>query len=194
MLYPAYVHLGDHQRAHGVTRPDFPGCFSAADDWHGLPAAIQAAVELYFENEELEVPEPTPLEIAARRGEYEGGVWMLVRCRRLLFKTRCSAPILRWVHRWLRRYKGDLTPLDTVVGTFRDGATAEEIAEQYPAISLGQVYAVIAYYLAHTAEVDDYLRIREQRATEVRQANERLFDPAGIRARLIARQVGQDSG
>jgi len=83
--------------------------------------------------------------------------------------------------------------LDTVVGAFCDGATAEEIAEQYPAISLGQVYAVIAYYLAHTAEVDEYLRVREQRAVEVRQANERLFDPAGIRARLMARQARQDS-
>jgi len=83
--------------------------------------------------------------------------------------------------------------LDTVVGAFRDGATAEEIAEQYPAISLGQVYAVIAYYLAHTAEVDDYLLAREQTAAEVRQANERLFDPTGIRARLMARQAGQDS-
>lgn len=83
--------------------------------------------------------------------------------------------------------------LDTVVGAFRDGATAEEIAEQYPAISLGQVYAIIAYYLAHTAEVDDYLRIREQRAAEVRQANERLFDPTGMRARLMARPTGQSS-
>jgi len=81
--------------------------------------------------------------------------------------------------------------LDTVVGAFCDGATAEEIAEQYPAISLGQVYAVIAYYLAHTAEVDDYLQARERRAAEVRAANERVFDPAGIRARLIARRAGQ---
>jgi hypothetical protein len=83
--------------------------------------------------------------------------------------------------------------LDTVVGAFRDGATAEEIAGQYPAISLGQVYAVIACSLAHTAEVNDYLQAREQRAAEVRQANERLFDPTGVRARLMARQAGQDS-
>jgi uncharacterized protein (DUF433 family) len=83
--------------------------------------------------------------------------------------------------------------LDSVVSAFRDGATAEEIAEQYPAITLGQVYAVIAYYLAHTAEVDDYLQVREQRSAEVRQANERLFDPTGIRARLMARQTGQHS-
>jgi uncharacterized protein (DUF433 family) len=83
--------------------------------------------------------------------------------------------------------------LDTVVGAFRDGATAEEIAEQYPAISLGQVYAVIAYYLAHAAAVEDYIRVREQRSDEVRQANERLFEPTGIRARLMARQGKQDS-
>jgi hypothetical protein len=58
---------------------------------------------------------------------------------------------------------------------------------------LGQVYAVIAYYLAHTAEVDDYLRIREHRAAEVRQASERLFNPTGVCARLMARQTGQGS-
>ena len=83
--------------------------------------------------------------------------------------------------------------LDTVVGAFCDGATAEEIAGQYPAISLGQVYAVIAYYLAHIAEVNAYLQAREQRAAEVREANERVFAPAGNRVRLIARQAGQDS-
>ncbi|NEX20681.1 DUF433 domain-containing protein [Thiorhodococcus mannitoliphagus] len=91
------------------------------------------------------------------------------------------------------RVGGSRVTLDSVVSAFRDGATAEEIVEQYPAISLGQVYAVIAYYLAHTAEVDDYLRTREQRSAEVRQANERLFDPTGIRARLMARQTEQGS-
>lgn len=78
MLYPAYVHLGDEQHAHGVTLPDFPGCFSAADTWEALPGAIQEAVELYFEGETLEIPAPTPLEKLAYDPEYEGGVWMLV--------------------------------------------------------------------------------------------------------------------
>ena len=32
MLYPVYVHVGDDQYAHSVTIPDFPGCFSAADE------------------------------------------------------------------------------------------------------------------------------------------------------------------
>ena len=49
MLYPAYIHIGDEQHAYGVTFPDFPGCFSAADEWEDLPRMIQEAAEVYFE-------------------------------------------------------------------------------------------------------------------------------------------------
>jgi predicted RNase H-like HicB family nuclease len=62
MLYPAYVHPGDERHAHGVTIPDFPGCFSAADTWEDLPAKIQEAAEVYCEDEDMEIPEPTPWE------------------------------------------------------------------------------------------------------------------------------------
>ncbi|MGZ4992287.1 MAG: type II toxin-antitoxin system HicB family antitoxin [Methylobacter sp.] len=78
MLYPVYVHLGDENHAHGVTIPDFPGCFSAAGDWDLLPEAIQEAIELYCEGEELDIPAPTPLEKLVTNPDYEGGVWMLV--------------------------------------------------------------------------------------------------------------------
>jgi predicted RNase H-like HicB family nuclease len=78
MLYPTYVHLGDADHAHGVTIPDFPGCFSAADAWEDLPAQIQTAVELYFEGEDLDVPTPTPLEALAGLPDYRDGVWLLV--------------------------------------------------------------------------------------------------------------------
>lgn len=49
MLYPVYVHPGDADHAHGVTLPDFPGCFCAADDWQALPGVLQEAAELYCE-------------------------------------------------------------------------------------------------------------------------------------------------
>lgn len=78
MLYPVYVHPGDERHAHGVTFPDFPGCFSAADDWADLPRLIQEAVEVYFEGEAVEVPPPTPLEVLARDPAYVGGTWLLV--------------------------------------------------------------------------------------------------------------------
>lgn len=79
--------------------------------------------------------------------------------------------------------------LDTIVAAFQDGLTAEEIAEQYPSLRLGEVYAVIGYYLCHQADVDAYLAARERRANEVRQENERRFDPVGVRSRLLARQM-----
>jgi predicted RNase H-like HicB family nuclease len=78
MLYPVYVHLGDEQHAHGVTIPDFPGCFSAADAWEDLPAKVREAIELYCEGEDMEIPSPTPLEVLAADSAYEGGVWLLV--------------------------------------------------------------------------------------------------------------------
>ena len=78
MLYPVYVHPGGEDHAHGVTIPDFPGCFTAADVWEDLPRLIQEAAELHFEDEDLEVPVPTPIEQLAGDPDYTGGVWMLV--------------------------------------------------------------------------------------------------------------------
>ena len=77
MLYPLYVHIGDAKHAHGVTFPDFPGCFAAADEWEDLPRAVQEAVEAHFAGGDEMVPEPTPLEQLVSDSEYNGGVWML---------------------------------------------------------------------------------------------------------------------
>jgi len=81
--------------------------------------------------------------------------------------------------------------LDTVVAAFRDGLAAEEIAEQYPSLPLGQVYAVISFFLSHQKEVEAYLHDRSQHANEVRQENERQFSPVGVRSRLLARRHGK---
>lgn len=85
---------------------------------------------------------------------------------------------------------GTRVTLDTVVGAFKLGATAEEIVQQYSALTLPDVYAVLAYYLWAQDEVETYLTGRQARAAEVRAANERQFDPNGIRARLLARRQG----
>lgn len=79
--------------------------------------------------------------------------------------------------------------LDTLVAAFSEGATAEEIVHQYPSLHLAHVYAVIAYYLQHRPEIDDYLRIRQEQADGVRQENQNRFDPEGIRQRLLARRL-----
>ena len=86
------------------------------------------------------------------------------------------------------RVAGTRVTLDTVVGAFNDGATAEEITSQYPSLRLADTYAVIAYYLRHRTQIDDYLATRASHAAAVRTEVERRFDPAGVRARLLARQ------
>jgi uncharacterized protein (DUF433 family) len=79
--------------------------------------------------------------------------------------------------------------LDTIATAFAEGATAEEIAQQYPSVSLADVYYTIAYYLRRQSEVDAYLHRRQRQAERVRQQNEARFDATGIRARLLARQA-----
>jgi uncharacterized protein (DUF433 family) len=55
------------------------------------------------------------------------------------------------------RVSGTRVTLDSLLAAFNEGATAEEIAQQYPSVSLGDVYQVIGYYLGHSSELDTYL-------------------------------------
>lgn len=87
------------------------------------------------------------------------------------------------------RIAGTRVPLDTVVAAYQEGATPEEMADQYPSIKLDHVYAVIGYYLRHRDEVDAYLRGRATLAAEVRSLTEKAWPPHGVRDRLMARRI-----
>ncbi len=78
MKYPVYIHRGDADHAHGVTVPDFPGCFSAADDWKNLNAAIQEAIELHCDGEGLILPTPSAIDDLKKDENYTDGEWHLV--------------------------------------------------------------------------------------------------------------------
>lgn len=77
MLYPVYVHK-DEGSAYGMSFPDFPGCFSAADELADLPRMAQEAVELHFEGEDFALPEPSAPEQWLDDERFQGGYWMLV--------------------------------------------------------------------------------------------------------------------
>ena len=81
--------------------------------------------------------------------------------------------------------------LDTVINTFIQGTTAEEIVYRYPSLKLADVYAVIAFYLNYQQEVETYLHQRQQQAQVIRNMNEAKFDPQGLRDRLLARQLNK---
>jgi len=79
--------------------------------------------------------------------------------------------------------------LELVIRAFQDGATPEAIIQRYSTLALGDVYAVVAYYLRHRTEIDQYLSEREKLAHQVRTqiANNRP-DISQIRDRINARR------
>lgn len=91
-------------------------------------------------------------------------------------------------HDGVIRVAGTRVPLETVAHAFERGATAEEIAQQYPSLALADVYAVLGYLLRHQAKVAAYVQQRATQGAAVRRDNEGRFDPQGVRARLVARR------
>jgi len=86
---------------------------------------------------------------------------------------------------------GTRVTLETVIAAFSEGATAEEIVQQYPSLKLADVYSVVGYFLRRSPEVEIYLQNRKAQAQAVRQQNELRFDPQGLRERLLARRARQ---
>ena len=84
--------------------------------------------------------------------------------------------------------------LDTLIGNYRDGNTAEEIVQQFPTLALADVHAAIAFYLTHTPEVESYLRQRKTAAAETRRRVGQVCDQSGVRERLLARQAARKTG
>jgi uncharacterized protein (DUF433 family) len=89
------------------------------------------------------------------------------------------------------RVGGSQVLLDIVIREFENGACPEDIAHGYLTLQLADVYAVIAYYLRHRDEVDNYLRARRAEAEQLRQKIEaRQPGRSDLRAKLLARRPG----
>lgn len=85
------------------------------------------------------------------------------------------------------RVAGTRVTLDTLIGAFKRGATPEEIAQDYPAVALADVYAVITYYLRHRPDVEEYLEQRAREHAELRREIEGRPEYRELRERLLAR-------
>jgi len=64
---------------------------------------------------------------------------------------------------------GTRVSLDFLVYAFREGQTAESLAQSFPVLTLEQVYGAIAYYLAHREGIDAYLVEQEAKLTKLQQ-------------------------
>jgi uncharacterized protein (DUF433 family) len=67
------------------------------------------------------------------------------------------------------RVTGTRVLLERIVHAFEDGATPEGIVQSYDTLHLDDVYAVLAWYLRHKAEVEDYLQKRAADAEAIRR-------------------------
>lgn len=107
----------------------------------------------------------------------------------MAFLVKTDVPPLREDASGALRIGDSRVLLELVIRAFQDGATPETIMQRYSTLALSDVYAVIAYYLRHREEIEEYLAQREQKAEETRQRVERQQgDLSAIRARLLARR------
>jgi uncharacterized protein (DUF433 family) len=77
--------------------------------------------------------------------------------------------------------------LDLVVEQYENGMSPEDLVRAYDALELGDVHAVIAYYLRHREEVRVYLKQREDEARALRARIE-AERPRISRDELLARR------
>lgn len=106
-----------------------------------------------------------------------------------MFNVKVEAPPLREDKTGALRVGNSRVLLELVVRAFQDGATPETIVQRYPTLDLTDVYAVIAYYLRHRGEVDQYLALRDRQADDIQERIEsQQGDLSDIRSRLFARR------
>jgi uncharacterized protein (DUF433 family) len=78
--------------------------------------------------------------------------------------------------------------LDLLVREYDNGMTPEDMVRAYDTLELADVYAAIAYYLRHRAEVKAYLDRREEEAARLRTLIESQGPPRPTKADLLARR------
>jgi uncharacterized protein (DUF433 family) len=102
--------------------------------------------------------------------------------------TTQIAPLRLWEDGSIRIGRSRVT-LDTVVHAFTSGATAEQIQDDFPSLSLREIYGAIAYYLEHAEQIEEYLRRRDQEAARIRAEIEDRPRIAALRRRLRERSA-----
>lgn len=88
---------------------------------------------------------------------------------------------------------GSRVSLDSIIHNFLQGASPEAIRENFPTLSLAQVYGAIAFYLNHPEECEAYLRKQKTRWEELERnakppSAEMLARIERIRQQLFAGQ------
>ncbi len=87
--------------------------------------------------------------------------------------TTQSVPLTLWDDGTIR-VTGTRLLLDMIIHAHQRGDIPEVIADSFPAASVAEVYAIIAYYLNNKTELDKYLEEQEKEAEEIRKKIEAM--------------------
>jgi uncharacterized protein (DUF433 family) len=85
------------------------------------------------------------------------------------------------------RIVGTRVLLELIIHAFEQGETAEEIVDSYPTLKLADLYAVLAYYLTHRAEVDAYIIQSDNAANRIQREVEANYSPETLTLRTRLR-------
>lgn len=87
------------------------------------------------------------------------------------------------------RVKGTRVGIEHILSAYLAGSLPEEIAVEFPTITLEQIHGVIAYYLRNQADVDAYVARWRNRSRKLRtEQAERAAPEAVQRLRRIAEE------
>ena len=78
------------------------------------------------------------------------------------------SPLKVWVDGTIRVASSEVR-IDLVLQHYKQGATAEQIQQRLPSLTLGDVYRAIIYYLEHLEGIEAYLAEQEERQAEERE-------------------------
>ncbi len=86
--------------------------------------------------------------------------------------TLAPTPAKQYIEQRNRGYwiEGSRISLDSVVYSFLNGESPEGIAQNFPLLSLEQVYGAIVFYLANREMVDAYLEKGEVEFQQLQQS------------------------
>ncbi|WP_287627844.1 MULTISPECIES: DUF433 domain-containing protein [unclassified Microcystis] len=102
-------------------------------------------------------------------------------------KFQVTSPPFRWDEAGGIRIGSSRVTLDSILASYHNGSTPEEIAIQFSVLRLEDIYSAIAYYLNHRQEIDSYLEQRDQQAQQLRQQLTQKHNLVDLRQRLLAR-------
>ena len=75
------------------------------------------------------------------------------------------------------RLRGTRVGIETLLSEYLDGALPEEIAVNYPPVTLEQIHATITYYLSHRSVLDQYLQRWGAQGNEARRLQKNARSP-----------------